>query len=73
MEMLLIKSMLILSMTSLFGNLPLARMRATKDSIVISIKLRLLEAPEEYLVDEEYGVEEDIYEDNDGHEKEVKL
>ena len=65
--------MLILSMKSLFGNLPLARMRATKDSIVISIKLRLLEAPEEYLVDEEYDVEEDIYEDNDELEKEVKL
>ena len=33
----------------------------------------VLEAPEEYLVDEEYDVEEDIYEDNDGHEKEMKL
>ena len=51
----------------------LARMRSTKDSLVISRKLKLLEAPDEYLVDEEYGVEEDIYEDNDGHEKEVKL
>ena len=48
-------------------------MRATKDSIVISIKLRLLEAPEEYLVDEEYDVKEDIYEENDEHEKEMKL
>ena len=33
----------------------------------------VLEAPEEYLVDEEYDVEEDIYEDNDEHEKEMKL
>ena len=48
-------------------------MRSTKDSLVIPIKLKLLEAPEEYLVDEEYDVEEDIYEDNDGHEQEVKL
>ena len=51
----------------------LARMRSTKDSLVISRKLKFLEAPDVYLVDEEYGVEEDIYEDNDGHEKEVKL
>ena len=72
-EMLLIKSMLILSMTLLSSSLPLARMRSTKDSLVISRKLKLLEAPDVYLVDEEYGVEEDIYEDNDGHEKEVKL
>ena len=33
----------------------------------------VLEAPEEYLVDEEYDVEMDIYEDNDEHEKEMKL
>ena len=33
----------------------------------------VLEALEEYLVDEEYDVEEDIYEDNDEHEKEMKL
>ena len=72
-EMLLRKSMPILSMTLLSSSLPLARMRSTKDSLVISRKLKLLEAPDEYLVDEEYGVEEDIYEDNDGHEKEVKL
>ena len=47
-------------------------LRSTNDSIVITRKLTLLEAPD-VLVDEEYGVEEDIYEDNDGHEKEVKL
>ena len=43
-------------------------MRSTKDSLVISRKLKFLEAPD-VLVDEEYGVEEDIYEDNDGNEK----
>ena len=43
-------------------------LRSTNDSIVITRKLTLLEAPD-VLVDEEYGVEEDIYEDNDGNEK----
>ena len=33
----------------------------------------VLETPEEYLVDEEYDVEEDFYEDNDELQKEVKL
>ena len=49
-------------------------MRSTKDSLVNSRKLKLLGSPDVYLVDEEYGVEEDIYEDNDGNEKKkVKL